>query len=408
MPVVVVVDENTVSLVLTQGDSVYNSLDKANYQHGSQGGTSKIERKYYDTNNIETTEKVIVAEGGYGGQGMQHNCLNKTYLGYPGNKGNVTFSGRSTYISKKSSNDSKEISYIEGREHCSAYQGSSDVFDYKTGAYKSNKICYGYYSGDTLEKINNFFGKAVLLTGSGYKSTPEQRGNTTGRGGNTGSTKDKKCKNVGGGVYCGDSNVTGSERWIRQDQSRITKSGDGFVGVSTYYVLPGEGGKASQGQSNILKPTFDKLLSIDIKIGAGGAGGAAGEYDSNNNEIKAPKPGSSGKDTIIGDNLYVFYGASGGTTNQTSSQKAGFGKIEGLDGEKATIDKSKKLIQIGTDLEKKTLYQAGWGGMAHENQSADGATSLFYGAGGGGGGQDEEGNLGKGGDGSPGFVMIEW
>ena len=402
------VDENTVSLTLTQGGSVSNTLDEASFQDGSQGGTSKIVRRYYNSNGVETTEELIVAEGGYGGQGMQHNCLNKTHLGYPGDKGKVTFPGKGEYISKKSSNSSSEIPYTKGKEHCSAYQGSSSDYDYRSGAYLSNKICFGYYTGNTLKKINDFIGYSALLTGSGNRYTPEQLGNTTGRGGNTGSTKDKKCKNVGGGVYCGDSNVTGSERWIRSDQSRITKSGDGFVGVSTYYVLPGGGGYAAAGKENIHVATFEKLKSIDVKIGAGGAGGAAGVYDSNNNVKTEPKRGGDGTDTIIGDNLYVFYGASGGDIKQSSSQKAGFGKIEGLDGERATINKSKRLIENTTTQEEKNLYKSGWGGMAHDNTSANGTTSLFYGAGGGGGGQDEDGNLGNGGAGSPGFVMIEW
>ena len=61
-----------------------------------------------------------------------------------------------------------------------------------------------------MDDINDFFGSAVINT---------DKETQPGRGGNTGSSKDRSCSESY--AYCANN------YWIRSDQSRITRSPDG-------------------------------------------------------------------------------------------------------------------------------------------------------------------------------------
>ena len=384
-----VIGKGTKALVLSQGSGVYITVKGDGASDGVYGNNSTIERIYENSNGIDTSEKIIHAIGGEGGDGLWHICSIHAKDGYGrgGVNGSVSFEGKGEYKSKSTLNAPKS------KDLCSGYRYVGPDEN------ERNNSCYAYRYEYEIDDINDFFGSAVINTD--IETQP-------GRGGNPGSSKDKECSKIG--VYC-DYNS-----WIRSDQSRITRSTDGIVVVATNNVILGGGGGAAVGISNSLKTDFGNVLSLKITIGKGGAGGKAGEYDTATQTLTSHATnGSAGTKTVIGNNIFVLNGGSGGKAGKTDNQTAGWTSIAGKDGEQAPINNSKVLVQTGLDQAKRELYQKGWGGMAHLDQYAEGAevgpdgnTSVFYGAGGGGGGVGEDGSLGNGGAGSPGFVMIEW
>lgn len=385
-----VIGKGTKALILTQGSGVYITVDGAGASDGRKGKDSIIERVYENSNGIDTSEKIIHATGGEGGDGLWHICSNHADDGYGkgGVNGSVSFEGNGEYKNKS------KITAYKSKNVCSGYSCIG------LGLHPNrNCVCYSYYDEYEMDDINDFFGSAVINT---------DKETQPGRGGNTGSSKDRSCSESY--AYCANN------YWIRSDQSRITRSPDGIAVVATNKVIPGNGGGAAVGISNSLKTDFGNVLSLKVTIGKGGAGGKAGKYDTENQRLLSRATnGSAGTRTVIGNNIFVLNGGSGGKAGQDENQSAGWASIAGLDGEQAPINNSKVLVQTGLDQAKRKLYQKGWGGMAHLDQYAEGAevgpdgnTSVFYGAGGGGGGVGEDGSLGNGGAGSPGFVMIEW
>ena len=391
-----VVDENTRALVLVQGAAVSTPGTK-NYTEigwGVEGNPSYIQRVYPNSNGIDVSENIIYANGGGGGGTMWHTCDNNKNNATGGAVGTVSFNGSGKYINKLST--PSQIVASKGLEKCSSYSGIG------CGVYSSDKNCDcgGDIATYSLSRVNSMLGKRLIYT--------DDQDDAPGKGGSTGSSREKKCKEWR--AYCAGNSTT------QADIGRVTASNAGYVAVTTYEVLPGQGGSAAEGQSNVFKASFDNTKSLKITIGAGGAGGKAADYDESTQTVKqSAGNGSRGGDTTIGNGLLRFIGGSGGVAGTNDAKIAGFGKIAGVDGEQAPINNSKRLVPTGLNMEKRALYQKGWGGMAHEEEyengekiSPDGGTSIFYGAGGGGGGIDANGKLGKGGNGSPGFVMIEW
>lgn len=395
-----IVDKNTTAIELVTGAAVSTpgTTDYTAIGWGQEGNPSYIRRFYPNSNGIDISEDIIYAKGGGGGGTMWHICDNNKNNAYGGAVGVVSFNGSGEYIDKRSTNsDSKNrITADKGNEKCSSYSGIG------CGVYSFNKNCDcgGDISTYSLDTINRLLGSKLIAT----KKTED----VPGKGGSTGSSREKKCKDWR--AYCAGNSTTQSDIY------RITRSNAGYVAIVSNKVIPGGGGGAAVGISNSLKTDFGNVLSLKVTIGKGGAGGKAGEYDTGNQKlISHATNGSAGTKTVIGNNIFVLNGGSGGKAGKTYNQTAGWTSIAGKDGEQAPINNSKVLVQTGLDQEKKALYQKGWGGMAHLDQYAEGAevgpdgnTSVFYGAGGGGGGVGEDGSLGNGGAGSPGFVMIEW
>ena len=152
---------------------------------------------------------------------------------------------------------------------------------------------------------------------------------------------------------------------------------DGTVFAVTEIYRSGGGGTAGEFETAFV-PSF-KERKIKVTVGQGGAGGG-----------KAQK-GSDGGYTIVEGYLEAPYGKGGKTV---AIEKA-YTETPGGDGEK-------------TPLYYKSEPLLGKGGLSNGNTSVNGLTSEGYGAGGGGGGVKPGEEAGVGGDGAPGYVLIEW
>ena len=95
-----------------------------------------------------------------------------------------------------------------------------------------------------------------------------------------------------------------------------------------------------------------------------------------------------------------LYGLPGGKGGELKYQEKALTNTAGEDGEK-------------TPLYYKNEPVLGYGGLSGTNSNVNGMISAGYGAGGGGGGIKPSStggtaSAGKGGDGAPGYVLIEW
>ena len=165
---------------------------------------------------------------------------------------------------------------------------------------------------------------------------------------------------------------------------------DGFAMVSTEIYWAGGAGKAGNYKIRDFYPSFDKK-KLTITVGQGGKGGNAGTTSGG----YATK-GSDGGATVIDD----LYGLPGGKGGELKYEEKALTNTAGEDGEK-------------TPLYYKNEPVLGYGGLSGTNSTVNGMTSAGYGAGGGGGGIKPgsaagTASAGKGGDGAPGYVLIEW
>ena len=161
----------------------------------------------------------------------------------------------------------------------------------------------------------------------------------------------------------------------RLGENQPGKKGATFAVTEIY--RSGEGGTAGKYETAFV-PSF-KERKIKVTVGKGGAGGDKAQ------------DGFDGEYTIVEGYLEAPYGK-GGKTIET--EKA-FTETPGGDGEK-------------TPLYYKSEPLLGKGGLSNGNTSVNGLTSEGYGAGGGGGGVKPGEEAGVGGDGAPGYVLIEW
>ena len=157
--------------------------------------------------------------------------------------------------------------------------------------------------------------------------------------------------------------------------------GGGAAGLIIETRFIGEGGKTSP--SDVKRREFyPSLERISIVIGEGGAGGAAGTA------------GSKGGTTYFGD-IFSLEGGEGGKVKNLETSNS-TNKYAGENGETGKLSLK--------DVTKTTAL----GGMASGNtSSANGQNAKFYGSGGGGAGLNGS-TSGKGGNGAPGYVLIEW
>lgn len=199
-------------------------------------------------------------------------------------------------------------------------------------------------------------------------------------------------KNSVGG-YVGDYYISqigrgGDPTSARGYYPRTGQNGAAIVTTEIYWA--GGAGKAGNYKIRDFYPSFDKK-KLTITVGKGGKGGNAGTSSGG----YATK-GSDGGATVIDD----LYGLPGGKGGELKYQEKAYSNTSGEDGEK-------------TPLYYKNEPVLGYGGLSGTNSNVNGMTSAGYGAGGGGGGikpgsSSGTASAGKGGDGAPGYVLIEW
>lgn len=187
-------------------------------------------------------------------------------------------------------------------------------------------------------------------------------------------------KNIFGNNVLPNNSVTG-RGGVATHQSSGGRGLDGAAGLIIETRFIGEGGKTSP--SEIKRREFYPYLErLSVVIGKGGKGGDAGAA------------GSKGGTTYFGDMFSLEGGDGGKVINLETSNSSN--KYTGENGEVGKL--SLKGVTKTTAL----------GGMASGNtSSANGQNATFYGSGGGGAGLNGS-TSGKGGNGAPGYVLIEW
>ena len=172
-----------------------------------------------------------------------------------------------------------------------------------------------------------------------------------------------------------------------------TPGGPGYLRLSYFIVHAGGGGKSGYVNRPAVVPSLKRLIAYP---GKGGLGATAA--DSNGS------PGESTTCTIEAKDYTSEKSASRGTGGiaiyNTAASAEASDVLAGQEGETSPV-KLRTSNAIG-----------GLGGFQAGNASEHGATGLFkdrnyFGAGGGGGGANSEA-WGKGGNGNPGAVIVEW
>ena len=357
----------TYQIQMQKGNAVNNTSDKWG---GSKGGDSYIKRLYSGGSKY-----IIYATGGEGGQPLQNICSEyykdrrkeKKTAGYGGANGTAKFEDSTNiYKAKGTYADTKS------RDRCRGYMTN--------GSYAN---CYGY--NHSLSMANRY------LSGT---QNYQQFINTSmdvlpGRGGNTGATNNR-CEyghNCGGGTYS-------------SHRGTMTRSNEGFVIAVTDLIMAGGAGKTAQrtnGQE--FYPSFPSKQLI-VTIGKGGAGGVADSASGTTVDENTSINGEKGGSTIIGNNWLIFEGGEGGTSQSVVAGKSS----PGGNGEKTPI-----VMRNAPDIALGGLSDKN--GNLNTSLSVDGQTALGFGTGGGGGGvlvSDDEIITGNGGNGAPGYVIIEW
>lgn len=242
--------------------------------------------------------------------------------------------------------------------------GASGFISYNSSAGKGGStcrtVCFGYTPSSIQKTINDKLGTFVVYSAEGTDRYYSLRG----RGGDAWSSSSR--------VYYGLNGY------------------DGIALAVTEVYWSGGGGKAGNYKIRDFYPSFDKK-KLTITVGKGGQGGKA----STASGVYATK-GSDGGATVIDD----LYGLPGGKGGELKYQEKAFSNTAGEDGEK-------------TPLYYKNEPVLGYGGLSGTNSNVNGMISAGYGAGGGGGGiksgsAGSKASAGKGGDGAPGYVLIEW
>ena len=366
--------DNVKSLSLTRGLVDPNTTDE---RSGTRGGASKISATYQDNLFKNQTIELINAGGGNGGRGCQSvPFVCNAWKDFYSKQGSVSISNIN--------ND--YIKTIETKNF------NSDTGD---GDAQCNSLyCFGYRTVAHQLEVNKKMEPFVFF--NVY--------NDIG-----GLVKDRFSEQYGRG---GTALHQAERRGDNKNNPYYKQPGrNGYVMVVTSLHKPGLGGEAGEHVERAFYSEFDSK-KLKVIIGKGGTGGSAGSSEPTGNvynpyiSTKKPTEATDGTSTqIVG--LLTLYGGKHGKSLQESDIKA-MQEAKGGDGEPSPLRKSKKLVEVGSDMDLLKKYQTGLGGLSQGNTSVDGQTSLFYGAGGGGGGVDADSKAGKGADGSPGFVMIEW
>lgn len=329
---------------------------------GGAGGVGYIEV------NIDSSIKKIKMSKGTGGTGG----------GMDGNKG-----GDSIITAEYKSGIEKNILTAQGGtggggrgqntdHNNTASQGSvtssfSGLINYNTSSGTGVRnceqdYCGGYTPVNTQVALNKKMKPYAPFNGTDYVRNTDQW--IRGRGGGVAIKKDK-CDSY--------------ENYPRPGNN-------GYVLAMTTNTWSGGGGKAGQ-----IKDKFFysfKENKITVTVGRGGAGGAAADENGNN-----AKDGTGGYTTSFGDYLY----ATGGQGGETKIDQKALEQVAGGNGE---MTPAFSYYTGSTPV--------GLGGYASGNSSANGKTGTGFGAGGGGGGVKPGEEPGKGADGAPGAVIVEW
>lgn len=396
------IDENTTKISMKKGNSVSVKVIDFGFGQSPSGEDSYITRYYTDSTGKLAQEDIIRAsggEGGYsycGGPDIVPHCIlaqdvsvSIHHDGEGGAKGFIYYNGNNNLYKSKAT----YASYSNSKSGCSSYSGrllSDESVGFTRG---KNSVCFGY-SKNYYYRINNFLNYNSNSSSGNFVNflgqEPSDKEKLLGRGGNTGLKHTLGLDEVYAeayGYYIGNNNN------MRDDVTRITQSGDGFVAMSTMIHSTGGGGKAPvQFLDQQFTPTF-KQRRLKIVIGEGGKGGYNTRYAFEEENTDAN--GSDGGATLI-DNMYRLPGGKGG---KTGYKKTAMKDTAGEDGEKTPLFYGKN--------EPLPAY----GGLSGTNTGINGLSGMAYGAGGGGGGlsKDGDGNeTGKGGNGSPGIVILEW
>ena len=374
------IDDKTYKIEMRAGAGKNNTSENSS---GEKGDDSYI-RRYYSGGYKD----IIYANGGAGGGRLHNSWHDWEYRycewwsehgdGIGGSAGSVSFNDNSDAYKEKGTYNSKR-----GTDLCRSF-----VSKYTSSYYRGDNMCYGYISN--LDNINNYLdpsGKRKYINRASYGDYDSDYG----RGGNVGSSKNNKCSDEH--YHCVASTFQG-------DSGRITQSKEGFVIAVTDLIMAGgagKTGKATNGKE--FYPSFPSKQLV-VTIGKGGAGGVADSASGTTVDENTNINGEDGGDTIIGNNWIVLKGGEGGT-----SQSAVAGKSSpGGNGEK-------------TPIVMRNAPNAALGGLSdsygnlNTSLSVDGQTALGFGTGGGGGGilvSDDEITAGNGGNGAPGYVIIEW
>lgn len=357
----------TYQIQMQKGNAVSNTSDKWG---GSKGGDSYIKRLYSGGSKY-----IIYATGGEGGQPLQSICEKwwngqhekNGAQGIGGANGTARFEDNTSIYKEKGT-----YTETKARDRCRGYNENGTYF-YCYGFNHSLGMANGYLSG--TQKYQQFINTSMDVL--------------PGRGGNTGSSIND-CgygHNCGGGTY-------------NSHRGTMTRSNEGFVIAVTDLIMSGSAGKTGKATNGKeFYPSFPSKQLV-VTIGNGGKGGVASSDDGTTVDENTNINGEDGGDTIIGNNWIVLKGGEGGT-----SQSAVAGKSSpGGNGEK-------------TPIVMRNAPNAALGGLSdsygnlNTSLSVDGQTALGFGTGGGGGGilvSDDEITVGNGGNGAPGYVIIEW
>ena len=364
-------------------------------QNGVSGNSSTITATYQDNLYQNQNVTLLSAGGGNGGRGcyiitppvllpLVSACNNYDALPY-GQQGGVSFmSSSNDYIKVIEQKSFNNNSYGYGR----ADKNCEDM------------ECFGHTTVSEQIKINNKLSPYFIFVTHNVTTGEEQSDYYEYQFGRGGLSE-----------YIINGSLPFFPKWPSY-KGPLTQSGiNGRVMITTTFHKPGLGGEAGEHVERAFYSEFDSK-KLKVIIGKGGTGGSAGSSEPVGNvynpyiSTKKPTEATDGTSTqIVG--LLTLYGGKHGKSLQEDNIKA-LQEAKGGDGVPSPLRKSKKLVEVGSDMDLLKKYQTGLGGLSQGNTSVDGQTSLFYGAGGGGGGVDADSKAGKGADGSPGFVIIEW
>ena len=349
------IDKNVTNIKMTQG--VGGKRDNGG-DFGEEGTASEIIAR---KNTGDTT--LIYAEGGGGGGKRKRS-------GGKGCYGAQKYSYQGKELNHKPKGASGLKSYNENSSDGATGNGRPNSDRYEWGSFQGG--CISFSNAKALNKLLGYpaFIEKAKPPEFAYKAsitydTTRCHPNQPGRGGS-------------------------GERGNTEGQIDERFGGDGNNGITiatTQLNNAGLGGEAGEIEDKFFY-SF-KESKISVIVGRGGAGGAASDDNGNNR-----KDGDSGNPSSFGN----YFGASGGSGGSTTNQQQkAFEQVAGGNGE---MTPASSYYSGATPV--------GLGGYTSGNSSANGTTGTGFGAGGGGGGVKPGEKPGKGADGAPGAVIIEW
>ena len=381
-------------------------LEKGTVQTGENGennngkaGKASVVMVYGKDKNtgISYVDTLVSAGGGAGGKGGKHgdDSVTQSRTATSPGKGTVSSSNRFQFDYTCYGKSGTSTS-------CHIYQNMYGGFSRDSHSGADTRCNTGYLNKYSQRLLNQFFtvrknsipaifpeidcnkySKAFDMTYDDNELSLSEK-----------SIRDQFCAmpGIGGGARESNSPCTaggGSKKGGRTGT-------DGLIMVSTKYIQTGKGGEAGEVSKNLFYPKFE-TQKITIYIGAGGKGSETGNGE------------NGGTTRIIGNNLSIMPVSGGAGGKMNSEPSAAFVSVAGGNGEKSRLffDKEPNLPLGGLNYEDPDNKTGQY------NASADGIkSSVGYGSGGGAGGVMVDNNSnttkGKGADGAPGAVIIEW